>query len=218
MSSRIKLEALEILRPGFLIRADLEVRAGEQVLLMGPSGSGKSSIVRVMLGLEAQASGNVWIGEQDVSAEPARARGVGAMLQGADFLEELSAIDNVALALKLRGESWKAARMKAVPWLDRFGLGGRAQASIDTLSGGERSRLAWARVYVAQHRALVFDEPLTGVDLRWTAEFRSALTETVERRQIPALICTHEADGWAACKRAFKLVQSDLRTLHEFTL
>ena len=143
----------------------LSVAAGEMVAVMGPSGSGKSSLLTIAGTLEEPTSGAVLIAGQDVHAMSpgdkarVRRRTIGYVFQDFNLLPGLTAVENVALPLELDGMPARKARAAGIKSLEALGLGDRAAHFPDQLSGGERQRVAIARALVGRRRLLLADEP-----------------------------------------------------------
>ncbi len=164
--------------------------------LLGPSGSGKSTIMRLIAGLEAVDAGEVRIGDEIVSAPgrtlPAEARRIGMVFQDYALFPHLNAGANVAFGLdKLpRAERDETA----LRWLDRVGLKHRAHAYPHELSGGEQQRVALARALAPAPRAVLLDEPFSGLDPVLRAELRDATLTTLAETRTTTLFVTHDAE------------------------
>lgn len=164
--------------------------------LLGPSGSGKSTIMRLIAGLEAVDAGEVRIGEEIVSTPgrtlPAEARRIGMVFQDYALFPHLNAGANVAFGLdKLpRAERDETA----LRWLDRVGLKHRAHAYPHELSGGEQQRVALARALAPAPRAVLLDEPFSGLDPVLRAELRDATLATLAETKTTTLFVTHDAE------------------------
>ena len=184
---------------------DLEVAAGELVAVMGPSGSGKSSLLTIAGSLEEATSGQVLIDGTDLASlsrnEKAalRRRSVGFVFQDFNLLAGLTAAENVSMPLELDGTPSRKARVRALDVLGELGLSDRSEHFPDDLSGGERQRVAIARALVGDGRRLLLaDEPTGALD--------SVNSEAVMRllRQVCAdgaagVVVTHDAQlaSWA---------------------
>ena len=144
---------------------DAAIDPGEIVAIMGPSGSGKSTLLHCLAGIVRPDAGEVLLSGKDIGglgeAERSRLRltRFGFVFQFGQLLPELSAIDNVSMPLLLAGRSRKAARSEAMDWLDRLGIGDKADKRPATLSGGEAQRVAIARAMAIHPDVLFADEP-----------------------------------------------------------
>jgi len=174
----------------------LEVPPGECLALAGPSGAGKTSVLRVAAGLLRPQAGRVLCGEEtwlDTARgvdRPPEARRCGYVFQEYALFGHLSAWRNVAYPL--RGLSRRAREARARELLDRLGLADRADAPPATLSGGERQRVALARALAREPRALLLDEPLSALDARTRARASRELVEVVRATRVPTLLVTHD--------------------------
>ena len=183
---------------------DLSVAAGELVAIMGPSGSGKSSLLTIAGSLEEASSGEVVVGGTSLQGmgrpEKARLRrrAIGFVFQDFNLLSGLTAAENVAMPLELDGTSAGDARTVALAALDELGLADRAGHYPDDLSGGERQRVAIARAIVGERRLVLADEPTGALD-SVNGESVMRLLREVTRRGAAAVVVTHEAQlaSWA---------------------
>lgn len=183
---------------------DLTVHAGELVVLMGPSGSGKSSVIDVACGLVDPTVGVVRVeglpvmGRSHKAWRRLRRHTIGVVHQRLDLMPGLDVVDNVALPLLLEHERVGRAHERAGVALDRVGLGDHARRSIDTLSGGQRQRVAIARAIVGERRLVLADEPTAAVDTV-TAEAIVELLARLAGDGVAVLMATHDSRlaGWA---------------------
>jgi len=160
----------------------LTVRAGEVVAVVGPSGCGKSTLLELVCGLSAPDAGRV-------DAGPA------ALMPQRDLLLPwASALDNAALALRLRGASKAAARAAAAPVFAEFGLAGFERARPAALSGGMRQRVAFLRTLLAGKPILCLDEPFASLDAISRAEMQAWLAAALAREPRTVLFVTHDVE------------------------
>lgn len=187
-----------------LREVDLAVECGELVAVMGPSGSGKSSLLTIAGSLEAASGGEVLVDGAPLAtmskADKARLRrrSIGFVFQDFNLLAGLTAVENVAMPLELDGTGARRARGVALEALDRLGLRERADAFPDDLSGGERQRVAIARAVVGERRLLLADEPTGALD-SVNSEAVMRLLRAACRRGAAGVVVTHEAQlaSWA---------------------
>jgi ABC-type Fe3+/spermidine/putrescine transport system ATPase subunit len=171
----------------------LQVQPGEVVAVIGPSGCGKSSLLRAVAGL-VPSRGTVQAGERTLSALPAHARGVGVVFQDYALFPHLNVLDNVAFGLVEARLPKREREQRALRWLETVGLAARAHSNVDTLSGGEQSRVALARTLAPEPAWVVLDEPFAALD----AGLRLALSREVvgwlRNLQAATLFVTHDLD------------------------
>lgn len=156
---------------------DLNTKAGAYCCLLGPSGCGKTSTLRMIAGHEEASEGDIVLGGRNITHLPASARGTAMMFQSYALFPHLSALENVAFSLKMRGVG-KAERLdKAQDLLQRVSLGHLAARKPTEMSGGQQQRVALARALITEPRVLLLDEPLSALDpflrIKMRAELKS---------------------------------------------
>jgi molybdate transport system ATP-binding protein len=178
------------------LEAALDVGAGRCLALAGPSGAGKTSVLRIVAGLLRPARGRVtcdgelWLDTARHTDVPPERRGCGYVFQDYALFEHLSAWRNVAYGLRGMGRAQRRARAHEL--LERFGLERLADARPGRLSGGERQRVALARALAARPRVLLLDEPLAALDARSRAAAGRELVRLLGELEAPALLVTHD--------------------------
>jgi iron(III) transport system ATP-binding protein len=169
---------------------------GKVLALLGPSGSGKSTILRLVAGLEPLDAGEIRIGDQLASSVgatvPAEQRRLGMVFQDYSLFPHLTAAANVGFGLDKLTRAERDAL--ALRWLDRVGLKHRAGAFPHELSGGEQQRIALARALAPKPRAVLLDEPFSGLDPVQRAELRDATLATLAEAKTTTLFVTHDAE------------------------
>ena len=189
----------------------LEVAAGESVAIVGQSGTGKSSLLHLLAGLDRPSSGEVWLGDLELTRQSPelaalqRNRNVGYVWQFHYLLPEFTAIENVALPLFARGVEKKQALAKAAVWLGRVELLPRAQHRSGELSGGEQQRVAIARALVTSPRVLLADEPTGDLDDTTASHLFALLQRLCREEGLAAVVVTHNLDLAGRCDRVLRL-------------
>jgi lipoprotein-releasing system ATP-binding protein len=195
---------------------DLDVRPGEVVGLIGPSGSGKSSLLHAAGLLERPTSGEIRIDGEDVSMLDERARThirlakIGFVYQFHHLLPEFDARDNVALPLRIAGVAQPQARLRAAEVLSALGLGERLTHQPAQMSGGEQQRVAVARALANRPRLLLADEPTGNLDPATSQTVFEALHDLVKKTGVAALIATHNMELAGHMDRVFALKDGHL--------
>jgi NitT/TauT family transport system ATP-binding protein len=164
----------------------LTVDEGQFVSLVGPSGSGKSSLLRAVVGLQQPLSGTVETGLERSE--------IGMLFQDDALLPWKTARDNVALGLTFNGTERSQALAEAEAWLERLGLAGFGDRFPRHLSGGQRKRVALAQVLAMKPRLILMDEPFASLDAIVRARVVKDVVELVERERISVLLVTHDLE------------------------
>lgn len=193
--------------------ADLElsVSPGERVAIVGPSGSGKSSLLHLLGALDRPTSGTVEVdgselgGLSDAGRARFRGRSIGFIYQFHRLLPEFTALENVMMPLLVAGERARVARPRAQELLDRVGLAKRTEHRPGELSGGEAQRVALARALVHRPRVLLADEPTGNLDHRTGDSIHAMLHSVHETEALTSIIVTHNERLAALCDRVLLL-------------
>jgi lipoprotein-releasing system ATP-binding protein len=195
---------------------DLDVFPGEVVGLIGPSGSGKSSLLHAAGLLEHPTAGRVTVAGQDCSDLGDRARTrvrlglIGFIYQFHHLLPEFTALDNVALPQMVAGRTKAAARRRAAALLDHLGLGARLNHQPGQMSGGEQQRVAIARALANEPRVVLADEPTGNLDPHTSGAVFHALFELARATGVAVLIATHNMELAKDMDRVFALKDGHL--------
>lgn len=177
---------------------DLDVVRGERLAIIGSSGSGKSTLLHLLGALDKPTTGEVLIAGENITAMRAKAAGdarnrlLGFVYQFHHLLAEFSALENVALALMIRGVSPKTAEDRAEHYLTRVGLSSRLSHKPGQLSGGERQRAAIARALVTEPCCVLADEPTGNLDNTNSAMIYELLTELSQESKTAFITVTHD--------------------------
>ncbi len=174
---------------------DLVIAPGEIVTLMGPSGSGKSSLLALICGTldpVFRSRGRILLDGEDLAPLPPERRRVGILFQDDLLFPHLSVAENLAFGL-LPGTRGRAARRRRIlEALAEADLEGFADRDPATLSGGQRARVALMRTLLAEPRALLLDEPFSKLDFALRARFRSFVFDHARAEGLPTLLVTHD--------------------------
>ena len=206
-SHRLQLQDVRLsLRGTLLLALDADVCGGEIVTVMGPSGAGKSSLLAWLAGFLApafRASDTVLLDGRNVLALPAEQRRIGLLFQDPLLFPHLSVGGNLRFALPA-GKQDKDARVQAA--LVAVGLEGYAARDPDTLSGGQKSRVALQRLLLSEPHAVLLDEPFSRLDASLRRDVRALVFSTLQRAGLPTLMVTHDPeDAEAAGGRIVQL-------------
>jgi len=181
-----------------LDRVSLEVATGEVVALLGPSGVGKSTLLRVLAGLLVADGGSVWLDDRDITDLPSHRRNIGLVFQDEQLFPHLTVAQNVGFGLRMRRSDRAAVAARVDELLVLVGLPEFGQRSVVTLSGGEAKRVALARSLAPRPAVLLLDEPLTGLDRDLHDRLVGELADVLRATGTTALLVTHDHDEAAA--------------------
>ena len=173
---------------------NLRIDSGSYCCLLGPSGCGKSTTLRMIAGHESVTSGDILLENRNITDLPAAARGTAMMFQSFALFPHLSALDNVAFSLKMKGVGRDERSKKAQDLLERVAMGSLAQRKPDELSGGQQQRVALARALITQPRVLLLDEPLSALDPFLRIQMRAELRRWQKQLGLTFVHVTHSQE------------------------
>ena len=171
---------------------DLEIADGEFVVLVGPSGCGKTSALRMVAGLEPISGGRVLIGGEIVNKLPPKDRDIAMIFQNYALYPHMSAFDNMAFGLKLRGMGRERRGDRVKSTAKTLGLAEVLPKKPRTLSGGQRQRVAMGRAIVREPRAFLMDEPLSNLDAKLRVEMRAEIARLQRELGVTTIYVTHD--------------------------
>jgi putative ABC transport system ATP-binding protein len=192
----------------------VSVSPGESISIVGQSGSGKSSLLNLLCGLDHPDGGRVVVDGREPGSRRAwaqvRARRIGMVFQAFNLLPTLSARENVEIPMFGVVSGASARRRRALVLLDEVGLGPRASHRPTQLSGGERQRVAIARSLANDPAILLADEPTGSLDSKTTVSILALLAELVRSRGLALVVVTHDAQIAASAQRRLVMVDGRL--------
>lgn len=172
----------------------LEVASGELFVLLGASGSGKSSILRQIAGLSAPDGGKIFLNDREVTHLTPQQRDVGFVFQNYSIFRHMNVIKNIEFGLKIKGITQAQREKKCEELLELVGLTGLGQRYTSQLSGGQQQRVALARALAYEPKVLLLDEPFGALDVKIRAQLRRNLKQIQRRLQITTILVTHDQE------------------------
>jgi sulfate transport system ATP-binding protein len=175
-----------------LENVSLEVESGSLTALLGPSGGGKSTLLRIIAGLDTPDTGTVRIEGEDLTGTPARERGVGFCFQHYAPFRHLTVRRNVAFGLEVRRRPKTEVKAKVDELLELVGLSHLGERYPSQLSGGQRQRMALARALAIEPRVLLLDEPFGALDAQVRGQLRQWLRDLHDTLHVTTVLVTHD--------------------------
>mgnify|MGYP003294125594 CR=1 FL=1 len=188
-----------------------EVYDGEFLSILGPSGCGKTTLLRILIGLDKATSGSILLRGKDISSEAPSDRKMGIVFQNYALFENMSVLENVEYALKIRKETKAGARERASEMLKTMGLEEHANKKPRALSGGQQQRVAIARTLVLNPEIILFDEPMSALDVETRIALRKELKDIQKQFGSTMIYITHDQEeAFALSDRIMVMEESKL--------
>lgn len=170
------------------------VDKGQLIGLLGPSGGGKTSVLRMLAGLESPDAGDIFFHGKRVNDLPPQEREIGFVFQSYALFKHMTVAKNIAFGLEIKKWSKSQIRERVAELVELTGLSGFEQRYPHQLSGGQRQRVAFARALAPQPQLLLLDEPFAAIDAKIRHELRAWLREMIDRLGITSIFVTHDQD------------------------
>jgi sulfate transport system ATP-binding protein len=170
------------------------IEKGRLIGLLGPSGGGKTTILRMLAGLDSPDSGDIYIDGKRVNDVPAQQRGIGFVFQNYALFRHMTVYDNIAFGLTVQKRSKSEIKARVSELIELTGLKGLDKRYPNQLSGGQRQRVAFARALAPEPHLLLLDEPFAAIDAKVRKELRAWLKATIERIGITTIFVTHDQE------------------------
>jgi putative spermidine/putrescine transport system ATP-binding protein len=180
--------------PAAVDQIDLRIGSGSYCCLLGPSGCGKSTTLRMIAGHETVTQGDILLQNRNITRLAAAARGTAMMFQSFALFPHLSALDNVAFSLKMKGVAKAERHRRAAALLERVAMSHLAQRKPDELSGGQQQRVALARALITEPKVLLLDEPLSALDPFLRVQMRAELRRWQKELGLTFIHVTHSQE------------------------
>lgn len=200
-SSLLQIKNLELFRQEqLLLSLNEQVNGGEILTIMGPSGSGKSSLLNWLTGTLANdfhATGEVLLNNKNVSNLPAHLRHIGVLYQDALLFSHLTVAGNIEFAMPKGDKIQRKQKVEQV--LEQVGLANMGERHPDNLSGGQQARVALLRMLLSEPKAILLDEPFSKLDTQLRVDTRKLVFDLIREHKLPAIMVTHDhSDAEAA--------------------
>ncbi|KEO83592.1 sulfate/molybdate ABC transporter ATP-binding protein [Tumebacillus flagellatus] len=173
---------------------NFEIEQGKLIGLLGPSGGGKTTILRMLAGLEKPDAGEILFQGNKVNHLPPQERGIGFVFQNYALFKHMSVFDNIAFGLTVQRKSKSEIRDRVHEMIELIGLQGLENRAPHQLSGGQRQRVAFARALAPSPQLLLLDEPFAAIDAKVRKELRTWLREMISRVGITSIFVTHDQE------------------------
>jgi len=216
MQSSLQIKDLQLcLQDQLLLSLDEQLNGGEILTIMGPSGSGKSSLLNWLTGTLASsfsATGEVWLNGQNIGNLPTHLRHIGVLYQDALLFSHLTVAGNIAFAMPKGNKKQRLAKVEES--LEQVGLKGMGNRHPDNLSGGQQARVALLRTLLSEPKAILLDEPFSKLDTQLRVATRQLVFDQIRNRKLPTIMVTHDhSDAEAAKGKVIHLQAINLKAI-----
>lgn len=198
LKERIKLQVKDLYKDfdgkTVLNQLSFDVREGEFLSVLGPSGCGKTTLLRILIGLETQSGGSVLLDGEDISSRKPHERDMGIIFQNYALFPNMSVLENVEYALKLRTDLKPNSRKIAEQTLDQIGMHDQLDKRPNQLSGGQQQRVAIARTLALNPKIILLDEPISALDVSMREVMKKELKEIQKKFNSTMIFITHEQE------------------------
>lgn len=198
LTENIKLQVKDLYKDfdgkTVLNHISFDVKEGEFLSVLGPSGCGKTTLLRILIGLENQSGGSVLLDGEDISKRKPHERDMGIIFQNYALFPNMSVLENVEYALKLREDLRKDSRKIAEQTLDQIGMHDQLDKRPSQLSGGQQQRVAIARTLALNPKIILLDEPISALDVSMREVMKKELKEIQKKFNSTMIFITHEQE------------------------
>ncbi len=175
-------------------QVSFEIGDAKLLGLLGPSGGGKTTILRMLAGLESPDSGHIWFDNRRMNEVPPQHRGIGFVFQNYALFRQMNVFDNIAFGLTIKKEKKQLILQRVEELLELTGLSGLERRMPHQLSGGQRQRVAFARALAPRPQLLLLDEPFAAIDAKVRKELRTWLKDMINKVGISTIFVTHDQE------------------------
>ncbi len=194
-----------------LNNVSFDVMDGEFLAILGPSGCGKTTILRILIGLLEATSGTIMMGDQDITKAPSSKRNMGIVFQNYALFENMTVLQNVQYAMKIKKETKSNATKAAIEMIRRMGLEEHMHKKPSELSGGQQQRVAIARTLVLHPNVILFDEPMSALDVETRLSLRKEIKQIQAEFGTTMIYITHDQEeAFAMADRIMVMEESNL--------
>jgi ABC-type Fe3+/spermidine/putrescine transport system ATPase subunit len=194
-----------------LNNVSFDVMNGEFLSILGPSGCGKTTILRILIGLLEATSGTIMMGDLDITKAPSAKRNMGIVFQNYALFENMTVLQNVQYAMKIKKETKANATKAAKEMIQRMGLEEHMHKKPSELSGGQQQRVAIARTLVLHPNVILFDEPMSALDVETRLALRKEIKQLQAEFGTTMIYITHDQEeAFAMADRIMVMEESNL--------